>query len=286
MLGYSSTLWPSLGSQKILSCIKELAHGYVKRPCVGIANNMSKCWVVSTHDVDRLWLHYFWIFLCMFGTVIIYTLIFLSLTTKAKTFAQGSIRSNDSDPAVLKRAAKYMIIYPIVYVVCTLPLAGGRMAAMTGMSIPYWWYCLAGSAIASCGWLDVLLYVMTRRVLVFSKAPPPRDDFGLDTLGWKHGGQGFWGTTTVIEGPVTNPRNRKKERNILGRRTPRPLRTRHSDEDYFASPQEGVVTIRTTVEVSSGPMAPPYADSDFSAIEMEDKAEPARTPVTGSRTGP
>ena len=159
------------------------------------------------------------------------------------------------------------------------------MAAMTGMYIPYWWYCLAGSAITSCGWLDVLLYVMTRRVLVFSHAPPPRDDFGLDTLGWKHGRQGIWGTTTVIEGPITNPRNRRRERDILGRRTPRPLRTRHSDEDYFASPQEGVVAIKTTVEVTSASVPHPYEDSDFSAIEMDDKTDRGRTPVTGSTRG-
>jgi hypothetical protein len=59
-----------------------------------------------------------------------------------------------------------MIIFPVVYVCCTLPLAAGRMAAMTGMMIPYWWFCVAGAAITSNGWLDVLLYVMTRRVLV------------------------------------------------------------------------------------------------------------------------
>jgi hypothetical protein len=59
-----------------------------------------------------------------------------------------------------------MIIFPVVYVCCTLPLAAGRMAAMTGMVIPYWWYCVAGAAITSNGWLDVMLYVMTRRVLV------------------------------------------------------------------------------------------------------------------------
>lgn len=37
----------------------------------------------------------------------------------------------------MKRAAKYMVIYPVVYVVCTLPLAGGRMAGMTGIVVPY-----------------------------------------------------------------------------------------------------------------------------------------------------
>ena len=117
----------------------------------------------------------------MFATIVIYALMsvasyaFLASTDSisymwiyrsSTTFHTITTRSTNSDPATLKRASKYMIIFPVVYVCCTLPLAAGRMAAMTGMVIPYWWYCVAGAAITSNGWLDVLLYVMTRRVLV------------------------------------------------------------------------------------------------------------------------
>ena len=219
----------------------------------------------------------------MFGTVIIYALIFMSLRTRSRSFDQNTMRSTDSDPIVLKRAAKYMVIYPIVYVICTLPLAGGRMAAMTGMDIPYWWYCLAGAAITSCGWLDVVLYAMTRRVLIFSHMPPPRNDFGFDTLGWKHGGQGFWGTTTTIEGPISN---RRKKSNIFGRNTSRTLRERDSEEENLAAPPDGVVSVKTTVDVIHSPMPIAYEESDFSIIEMEDKTDrghtPAQTPTRGS----
>jgi hypothetical protein len=48
----------------------------------------------------------------------------------------------------------------------TLPLAGGRMAAMAGHDPPIWYYCFAGSLITSCGWLDTLLYTLTRRVFI------------------------------------------------------------------------------------------------------------------------
>jgi len=48
----------------------------------------------------------------------------------------------------------------------TLPLAGGRMAAMAGHNPPTWYYCFAGSLITSCGWLDTLLYTLTRRVFI------------------------------------------------------------------------------------------------------------------------
>lgn len=40
-----------------------------------------------------------------------------------------------------------MIFYPVIYTVCTLPLAAGRMAAMTGVDVSYAYYCLAGAAI-------------------------------------------------------------------------------------------------------------------------------------------
>lgn len=90
------------------------------------------CWVNRKYEAERLWLHYFWIFLAMGGTILIYGLIFLSIRAKARGFGQADMRSGESDPAVLDRALKYMILYPVAYVVLTLPLAGGRMAAMTG----------------------------------------------------------------------------------------------------------------------------------------------------------
>lgn len=73
----------------------------------------------------------------MFGTVIVYAGIFLSIQAKSRAPASGGLHDDGSDPAALKRAAKYMIIYPVIYVICTLPLAGGRMASMTGMVVPY-----------------------------------------------------------------------------------------------------------------------------------------------------
>ena len=72
----------------------------------------------------------------MFGTVSTYVLILLSIT--ARSSGRFDYPNEDgTNPAATGRAAKYMVIYPLVYVICTLPLAGGRMAAMTGMVVPY-----------------------------------------------------------------------------------------------------------------------------------------------------
>ncbi len=66
----------------------------------------------------------------------------------------------------LTRATKFMVMYPAVYVILTLPIAVGRMVAMTGTRMPDVFFCIAGSLLTSCGWIDALLYTLTRRILV------------------------------------------------------------------------------------------------------------------------
>ena len=59
-----------------------------------------------------------------------------------------------------------MVMYPAVYVILTLPIAVGRMVAMTGTRMPDVFFIIAGSFLTSCGWIDALLYALTRRILV------------------------------------------------------------------------------------------------------------------------
>jgi hypothetical protein len=58
--------------------------------------------------------------------------------------------------------------YPVIYAVLTL-ITVGHMAAMTGKVLPEIYCCIAGSLLASCGWLDALLYTLTCRVLISSE---------------------------------------------------------------------------------------------------------------------
>ena len=74
--------------------------------------------------------------------------------------------SSTYDTSKLTRATKFMVMYPFVYVVLTLPIAVGRMVAMTGTEPPDLFFIVAGCLLTSCGWIDALLYALTRRVLV------------------------------------------------------------------------------------------------------------------------
>jgi hypothetical protein len=132
--------------------------------------NMRQCWVSIEFQPERLWLHYLWIFIVEFGTMAIYGHVFLHLRGRIQGIA-------NNDTAKLTRATKFMVLYPAVYVVLTLPIAVGRMVVMTGTEeMPDIFFIVSGCLLTSCGWIDALLYALTRRILVsnhLSDAPTP-----------------------------------------------------------------------------------------------------------------
>lgn len=151
-----------------------------------------QCWVNDQYTNIRLYAHYLWIFIAELGSVLIYTSIFFVLVAR--------VRSGYYAEEVAKRAksvAMLMAIYPAVYVVCTLPLASARTAAMAGRDVSLTHLVIAGAMITSNGWLDVLLYSLTRKILIFS-AEPPSEDCGIATfqLPWECTSR--FGTFTTI----------------------------------------------------------------------------------------
>lgn len=159
------------------------------------------CWVNAKYPQLRLWGHYFWIFFAEFGTVFLYAALYWLIRRR--------IKKNHFCPtkvAQAQQAAYMMIVYPAIYVVCTLPLASARLSSIVGNEPSFAHLCLAGAMITSNGWLDVLVYCVTRNVFIFSDDPP--DDSSqaevdiIDTFQspfpfWK--GRQHFGTTTTIE---------------------------------------------------------------------------------------
>ncbi|CZR54549.1 uncharacterized protein PAC_04433 [Phialocephala subalpina] len=166
------------------------------------------CWINAAFSIERLWLHYFWIFVAMFSTILIYTFIFLFLRTSA--------RHSSPSPRVplLHGATPLMILYPLIYTICTAPLAAGRIVALAGHNVPLSYFVMAGTMIACNGWLDVLLYASTRADIVFSEFPPG-EETGLETFAFM-GKAHRLGTVTTIE--AGNPGERTGSRLAKGRR--------------------------------------------------------------------
>ncbi|KAI5359171.1 putative G protein-coupled receptor GPR1 [Septoria linicola] len=138
------------------------------------------CWINETYMDERLWFHYVWILLTEFAVVVLYTLMFVVLWRRIKDFFYVS-----SDHQLrAESAARTVIVYPMVYVICTLPAVVARLRIMTGHKAGYEELTFVGVMMTSNGWLDVLVYVFTRRSLIFGPAIQNEDQdvHGLDTF--------------------------------------------------------------------------------------------------------
>ncbi|KAI4723874.1 hypothetical protein E4T49_08407 [Aureobasidium sp. EXF-10728] len=125
------------------------------------------CWAAPEFQTERLAFHYIFIFLVQFGTVIIYFLIFLHLKNTLTTILPSS---HSTTHAKVDRAARLMLMFPLAYVILTLPLSAGRMWSMAHHQYTvHEGYQLASGALIACsGMVDCLLYTLTRRSLVQS----------------------------------------------------------------------------------------------------------------------
>ncbi|WPH01708.1 Hypothetical protein R9X50_00456000 [Acrodontium crateriforme] len=133
------------------------------------------CWVSSAFEPDRLGLHYIWVFLIEFGLVVIYAVTFYKLRQKTRRIfddPDAPSRNMNTINAV-NRITQLMTLYPIVYICLTLPLSAGRMWSMShgGASTSPTFSCIAGAMMTSCGWIDSLLYTLTRRRLLRDTMP-------------------------------------------------------------------------------------------------------------------
>jgi len=109
----------------------------------------------------------------------------------------------------VNRITTLMTLYPCVYVFLTLPLAAGRMWSMVhgGRATSDAFACTAGALLTSCGWVDSLLYTLTRKRLLRDTMPgnshSSRGTRGGDA-GWEAtelGSKGITHTRTVtVEG--------------------------------------------------------------------------------------
>jgi G protein-coupled glucose receptor regulating Gpa2/G protein-coupled glucose receptor regulating Gpa2 C-term len=124
------------------------------------------CWASDKYEGMRLGLHYIWIFMAQFGTIVVYAAVYIMLQRRVKASTGPLNLDGNLSNKKISRIAKYMTIYPVKYLICSLPLAAGRMSAMTGREPSMRYYSFAGALMTSSGFIDVLLYTLTRNVVV------------------------------------------------------------------------------------------------------------------------
>ncbi|TKA69309.1 hypothetical protein B0A55_07951 [Friedmanniomyces simplex] len=164
-----------LGHRAFLACVAVLWTFVYACALIGLALHPADfyvragawCWINAQYSRERLWLHYLWVIIAEFGTLLIYALTFLILRRRVRE----SFYTTSDTQLRAQSAAKLIIAYPIVYVLCTLPLVTARLTAMAGAPVSFPALCVAGALITSNGWLDVLLYTLTRRAILSGGGP-------------------------------------------------------------------------------------------------------------------
>ncbi|KAI0388147.1 G protein-coupled glucose receptor regulating Gpa2-domain-containing protein [Hypomontagnella monticulosa] len=123
------------------------------------------CWISVDQEGLRLSLHYIWIFIVEFGSILVYATGFYYLYRAKNSDVIIPGRSIEN----LRRARTAMLAYAIIYTVLSLPLAAGRMASMSNNQLSDEYYLFAGALFTCSGWVDTVLYTMTRRALLFDE---------------------------------------------------------------------------------------------------------------------
>jgi hypothetical protein len=198
-----------------------------------------------------------------FGNVLIYALIYTILSFRIRS---GYYTTEEAKR--VRSIANLMVVYPLVYVVCTIPLASARMASMSGNPPSLARLCLSGAMITSNGWLDVLLYTCTRRIMIFSDEPPPDED-GMDTFAafWIEKPKRFGGECT-IEAMNTQTRSRRSKSRVT-----LPSGSESSDDLFGIGTKD--IKLVTTTRVTSEPAQP----EDYEEMESEARMMRPRTPT-------
>ncbi|KAK8204777.1 hypothetical protein IWZ01DRAFT_544438 [Phyllosticta capitalensis] len=204
------------------------------------------CWINPKFEGLRLYSHYFYIMLAEFGCVVLYAALFLTLHFRIK---RGHFISHTVQH--LKRVSRLMIVYPAVYVVCTLPLVYARVASFRGHPVGLTHFCVGGAMITSNGWIDVLVYFLTRRVLLFGDLPEIRTqaqaaEQAIDTFHTTFPlarNKNRLGTVTTIEATRHCSLFNQNSRVGLGGLQFSTMRTKESLELFFtrSKPQESPV---------------------------------------------
>lgn len=181
-----------------------------------------------------------------FGTIIVYGALFIILQCG---YIHRSYHAAPRDATRARRAAKAIILYPLIYIICTLPLVVARISSIAGRPVGYVQQCVAGAMLASTGWLDVLMYCLTRHALIFGDEDAVSGMRALDTFDW---GPDEFGTRTLIEAvPVPRQRSFRRRRNASRRRLSGLVELSAHDgmDDMHPAEIRMVITTQTEVQI-------------------------------------
>ena len=131
------------------------------------------------YDHVRLFAHYLYIFICLFVVTALYILICISVLRRGRSLP----REESTDFQLQLNHSRAFLIYPLIYILCTMPLATMRAVNLADIDISMGCWDFAGGMIAMNGAFDCLLFGATRHAIVFgSKYNVADADTGINTF--------------------------------------------------------------------------------------------------------
>ncbi|QRV85304.1 hypothetical protein RhiJN_13322 [Ceratobasidium sp. AG-Ba] len=155
------------------------------------------CWIGDAYQAERFIYVYMWIFLSLLSSAVLYSLVYLRFSGRLY-YEQGKLSwrstSHPSRNTIsfhvsgesgsngtrlvnnpgefngvgkhLKKVARRLMFYPLVYSLVTVPVAICRIGTMAGWTVPFPLYAFAGTTFASSGLTNVVLFIVTRHSFI------------------------------------------------------------------------------------------------------------------------
>ncbi|KAK1723169.1 uncharacterized protein BDZ83DRAFT_581562 [Colletotrichum acutatum] len=194
------------------------------------------CWINSEYEAMRMYLHYAWMLTLIITGTVSYVLVFVHVHRADKAFrsarkAAAATEEASCDgvlgPTTLPNVMSQhnqktevhkrilFLFYPIVFLLCTAPLALGRILSSGGIKLSAEYLIFAGCMITSNGWIDVLIFSSTRSGILFD-APVDEQNVGLDTFNFTPLGQQY-GHRVWIEGGAAKDDSHNRKPSVFRR---------------------------------------------------------------------
>ncbi|KAK0375141.1 integral membrane protein [Colletotrichum limetticola] len=194
------------------------------------------CWINSEYEAMRMYLHYAWMLTLIITGTVSYVLVFVHVHRADKAFRSArkaaaaaeeascdGVLSPTTLPNVMSQHNQktevhkriLFLFYPIVFLLCTAPLALGRILSSGGIKLSAEYLIFAGCMITSNGWIDVLIFSSTRSGILFD-APVDEQNVGLDTFNFTPLGQQY-GHRVWIEGGASKDDSHNRKPSVFRR---------------------------------------------------------------------
>ncbi|OHW89684.1 integral membrane protein [Colletotrichum incanum] len=122
---------------------------------------------------------------------------FMRANRSSQSQESGFQNNREQEPRRLTGYHPAFLVYPFVYIGCSVPLVVGRVTSLLGIDLGILYFAFAGSVLAANGLFNSILWTST---ILFS-APQDVRDTGLDRFAFVRTPIRDYGHSVVISGP-------------------------------------------------------------------------------------